>query len=231
MKDGPNIARIAALIGDHARAEMLTRADGRPGAHRHRAGRHGRRRASRPQRAPREAARRAACWRWSARAPPLLPARRRRRRAAARKPDGRGVSHRRRAPALEPARAGAAQGTRLLRPPGRRSGRAGVRQPAAAQRSCASASDGLAADARPARDWFCATSASTSMRSPRSAGRCAAPASTGACGGITSAGAVGAALLQRMFALGWARRVKDSRVVAFTPPGEVALRRRFGVGA
>ncbi|HTN28695.1 MAG TPA: helix-turn-helix domain-containing protein, partial [Burkholderiales bacterium] len=24
MKDGPNIARIAALIGDHARAEILT---------------------------------------------------------------------------------------------------------------------------------------------------------------------------------------------------------------
>lgn len=24
MKDGPNIARIAALIGDHARAEVLT---------------------------------------------------------------------------------------------------------------------------------------------------------------------------------------------------------------
>ena len=40
-------------------------------------------------------------------------------------------------------------------------------------------------------------------------------------------GAVGAALLQRIFALQWARRAKDSRVVAFTPAGEAALRDRF----
>ena len=36
-------------------------------------------------------------------------------------------------------------------------------------------------------------------------------------------GALGAALLQRLFALHWARRVDGSRVVAFTPPGERAL--------
>jgi DNA-binding transcriptional ArsR family regulator len=40
-------------------------------------------------------------------------------------------------------------------------------------------------------------------------------------------GAVGAELLQRMFTLGWARRVKNSRVVAFTPAGEAALTRKF----
>ena len=40
-------------------------------------------------------------------------------------------------------------------------------------------------------------------------------------------GAVGAELLQRMFTLGWARRVKNSRVVAFTPTGEAALTRKF----
>jgi len=34
------------------------------------------------------------------------------------------------------------------------------------------------------------------------------------------AGAWGAALLDRMFELGWARRVKDTRIVQFTPPGE-----------
>jgi DNA-binding transcriptional ArsR family regulator len=34
------------------------------------------------------------------------------------------------------------------------------------------------------------------------------------------AGAWGAALLQRLFDLGWARRVKDTRIVQFTPPGE-----------
>ncbi len=41
------------------------------------------------------------------------------------------------------------------------------------------------------------------------------------------AGALGAALLDRCCALGWARREKGSRVVHFTPPGERALRTRF----
>lgn len=40
-------------------------------------------------------------------------------------------------------------------------------------------------------------------------------------------GAVGAALLARFYALGWARRVADSRVVSFTPPGERQLAARF----
>jgi len=43
------------------------------------------------------------------------------------------------------------------------------------------------------------------------------------------AGALGAALLARFIALGWARVVKGSRVVAFSPAGEDALRRRFGL--
>jgi len=42
------------------------------------------------------------------------------------------------------------------------------------------------------------------------------------------AGALGAALFARILELGWARRPKDSRVVAFTPPGERALRALFG---
>lgn len=40
-------------------------------------------------------------------------------------------------------------------------------------------------------------------------------------------GALGAALLQRIFTLGWARGAKDSRVVSFSAAGEVALRSRF----
>lgn len=40
-------------------------------------------------------------------------------------------------------------------------------------------------------------------------------------------GAVGAELLRRMFALGWAKRAKNSRVVTFTPGGEAALKRQF----
>ncbi|HXL85512.1 MAG TPA: helix-turn-helix domain-containing protein [Casimicrobiaceae bacterium] len=41
------------------------------------------------------------------------------------------------------------------------------------------------------------------------------------------AGALGAALLDRCFELGWARRAKDSRVVNFSASGEQALRERF----
>ncbi len=41
------------------------------------------------------------------------------------------------------------------------------------------------------------------------------------------AGAVGAALLNRCYELGWARRAKSSRVVDFSPTGERAFRQRF----
>ena len=41
------------------------------------------------------------------------------------------------------------------------------------------------------------------------------------------AGAWGAALLQRLLDLGWARRVKDTRIVQFTPPGERAFQELF----
>src|SRR5664279_2093592 len=40
-------------------------------------------------------------------------------------------------------------------------------------------------------------------------------------------GALGAALLARLYALGWARRAKDSRVVVFTPKGEQSWRAAF----
>jgi DNA-binding transcriptional ArsR family regulator len=45
------------------------------------------------------------------------------------------------------------------------------------------------------------------------------------------AGSVGAALLQRCFDLGWARRSAASRVVTFSPSGERALRERFALTA
>lgn len=41
------------------------------------------------------------------------------------------------------------------------------------------------------------------------------------------AGALGAAMLARVLELGWARRDKDSRVLLFTVPGEHAFRRLF----
>jgi DNA-binding transcriptional ArsR family regulator len=45
------------------------------------------------------------------------------------------------------------------------------------------------------------------------------------------AGALGAALLRRCFELGWARRAKGSRVVNFSPHGERAFRERFSLGS
>lgn len=41
------------------------------------------------------------------------------------------------------------------------------------------------------------------------------------------AGSVGAAVLERCLALGWAKRARDSRVVSFSAAGEKALRQRF----
>jgi hypothetical protein len=42
------------------------------------------------------------------------------------------------------------------------------------------------------------------------------------------AGSLGSALLERFKQLGWARRVKDSRVIAFSGAGEQALRKWSG---
>ncbi|MEM8686103.1 MAG: winged helix-turn-helix domain-containing protein [Pseudomonadota bacterium] len=44
------------------------------------------------------------------------------------------------------------------------------------------------------------------------------------------AGSVGAALLDRIYELGWAKRVEGTRIVAFNPKGEEMLRRRFKLG-
>ncbi len=45
------------------------------------------------------------------------------------------------------------------------------------------------------------------------------------------AGALGAGLLGRICELGWARRAPDSRVIAFTPRGELAFRSLFTLAA
>lgn len=42
-------------------------------------------------------------------------------------------------------------------------------------------------------------------------------------------GAVGAALLDRIYELGWAKREENSRVVRFLPGGESAMRAKFGI--
>ncbi len=42
------------------------------------------------------------------------------------------------------------------------------------------------------------------------------------------AGVMGAGLLQRVYALGWARRVEGSRIVAFSAPGQRAFEQAFG---
>ena len=43
------------------------------------------------------------------------------------------------------------------------------------------------------------------------------------------AGSVGAAILDRLFALRWVRRERDTRAIAFTPAGQRAFRARFGI--
>lgn len=45
------------------------------------------------------------------------------------------------------------------------------------------------------------------------------------------AGETGAAILRRLFDLGWARRLPESRVVAFSPPGLDAFREAFRLNA
>lgn len=45
------------------------------------------------------------------------------------------------------------------------------------------------------------------------------------------AGAVGAALAERCFARGWIDRIPDSRAVRITPPGQIALRELFRIDA
>lgn len=45
------------------------------------------------------------------------------------------------------------------------------------------------------------------------------------------AGALGKALLTRIYDQGWARRVEGTRVVAFSGPGRVAFEKVFGAGA
>lgn len=43
------------------------------------------------------------------------------------------------------------------------------------------------------------------------------------------AGTLGATLLHRVYALGWAARVADTRIVAFTPAGRAAFRAAFAI--
>ena len=135
MRDGPHISGIASLIGEPARAEMLTAllAD-RALTATELADIAGvsKATASTP---PGQAARRRLAGGAGPGSPPLLSPGRPRRRATARVADGRGVSHRGRATEIEPARAGAAPRACVLRPPGRRTGRAGVRGAVRARRS------------------------------------------------------------------------------------------------
>ena len=42
------------------------------------------------------------------------------------------------------------------------------------------------------------------------------------------AGSLGQSLLQRFEALTWARRLPDTRIIAFTPPGERAFLKWLG---
>ena len=226
MKDGPNIVRIAALIGDQARAEMLTAlmADRALTATEL---------AGWPASPSRPSARTSRSWSTRA-ARGRGQGRHRYFRLADRDvaqlleiADGRRLSHRRRPRARRPARAGAAQGARLLRPPRRRARRARLR------RACSRAAGSPTAPAASAlttagRRRFCASSASTRGARAASGARSAGRASTGASAATISAGALGAALLDALLRAGLgAARAADSRVVVFTPRGEQQWRAAF----
>ena len=224
MKDGPNIARVAALIGDPARAEILTAllAD-RALTATELAGDRRRHQADR-QRAPRQAGRRRPARGRGAGPASLLPPRRQRRRAAARVADGRRLSHRRAAPRPRPARAGAAQGARLLRPPRRRARRARLRRPDRARLLADDAGSLFLTNA--GADWLAAFGIDPALAARERRTFCRPCLDWGERRHHLG-GALGAALLERFYALRWARRAADSRVVVFTPRGEQALRAAF----
>ena len=225
MKDGPNIARVAGLIGDPARAEILTAllADraltatelaGVAGVTKQTVSAHLAKLVdARPARGR------------GAGPASLLPPRRQRRRAAARVADGRRLSHRRGAPRHRAARAGAAQGARLLRPPRRRARRARLRR--AWSRAAGSPIAPAASSSPTPAPTGWPRSAST-RRAPRAQRRTfCRPCLDWGERRHHLGGALGAALLDRLYALRWARRAADSRVVVFTPRGEQQWRAAF----
>jgi len=66
---------------------------------------------------------------------------------------------------------------------------------------------------------FAQTSASTSMRSAARGARCGKACLDWSVRRNHLAGSLGAAILERIFVLKWARRERASRVVSFSPPG------------
>jgi len=208
-------ARRSCARGDAHRASR------RPGAHGDGARRGGRRDEADGQRASRPPRRRRPARGRGAGAAPLLPPGRRRRRAIARKPDGRRLPHRRAAPSLEPARTGASQGPRVLRPPRGRSRRARVRRvPQATLAGARRSGAGLA----PAGERFCRGLGLTLSNDRRPTCR--------ACLDWSArrnhlAGQVGKALLERCYQLQWAKRRSGTRVVEFNARGEREFRELF----
>ena len=229
MKDGPNIVGIAALIGDHARAEVLTALM-----------------ADRALTAT-ELADVAGVTKQtiSAHLAKLVDAglvavdsqgRHRYFRLADRDvahliESLMGVAFRTGAlrAACESARARIAQGAGLLRPPRGRDRRAHLREPAQDARARARAP---MASGSPPR----ASAGSASFASTREQLAGQKRAFCRACLDWSErrhhlAGALGAALLARFVDLGWAKRARDSRVVTVTAAGEREINRLFDAPA
>ena len=81
--------------------------------------------------------------------------------------------------------------------------------------------------ARPGRDWFAAAGVDLEAAAARRRALCRS------CLDWSErrqhlGGALGAALLSRILALGWGRRIRGSRAIAFPPAGERAFRRWLG---
>ena len=225
MKDGPNIARVAAPDRRPGARRDPDRAPRRPRAHGDRARGGRRRHQADRERAPRQAGRRAPARGRGAGPAPLLPPRRQRRRPAPRVADGRRLSHRRGPPRHRAARAGAAEGPRLLRPPRRRARRARLRRPRRARLARRPRRQPLPHQRRRRRARRVRHRPGAARRSERRT--FCRPCLDWGERRHHLGGALGAALLDRLYALRWARRAADSRVVVFTPRGEQQWRAAF----
>ena len=227
MRDGPHIARVAALIGDQARAEILTvlMAD-RALTATELANHAGITRATASTHLARLV---------DARLISMVKQGRHRYFRLADRDVARlleslmGVAFRtrRRASGIESARAGIAQGAHVLRPSRRRARGLGLRAHGGEARIRSSSRSSFALTPLGA-SWFDSRGiCAESLPNPRRV--LCRPCLDWGERRHHLAGALGAALMQHCFTLRWARRTSDSRMVAFTPKGEREFRRMISL--
>jgi hypothetical protein len=226
MKDGPNIVGIAALIGDHARAEVLTALMADPRAHRDGARRYRRRDEADDQRASGEARSTRSRRRRTSGPAPLFPL------------ADRDVAHPLESLMGVAFRTGAVRASQPARAALRKArvcydhlaGEIGVRSTRdllSAARWCQAATASCSPRRRALFAELLIDTAASRGRSARSA----APVSTGASAAITSPARLGPRCFARFIDLGGRKRARDSRVVTVTATGEREIGRLFDARA